>query len=90
MTTTALLRGRDMKHTYSVRTWDTDEQRYTPATWIISEWEGLTIWQLKSAICELRKAGYSAHRIRDADGTHDDNDWELLVERDDKQTDGIR
>lgn len=79
-----------MSHTYSCRTWDADEQRYTPQAGLSFPAEGLTLWRLRGALKELRAMGYSAHRFRDADGTHDDNDWAVLVERDDEQTDGRR
>lgn len=75
-------------HTYSVRTWDTDEQAYTPQVGMSLPWQGLTLWQLKVALRELRDMGYSCHRTRDPDGGHDDNDWCVLVERDDEMTDG--
>jgi hypothetical protein len=34
---------------------------------------------------ELRGTGYSVHRRRDSDGSYDDNDWKVLIER----TDGM-
>lgn len=77
-------------HTYSVRTWDTDEQAYTPQEGLSLPWHGLTLWQLKAALRELRRMGYSCHRLRDTDGGHDSNDWCVLVERDDEMTDGKR
>ena len=77
-------------HTYSVRTWDGDEQAYTPQAGLSLPWCGLTLWQLKAALRELRDMGYSCHRTRDHDGGHDDNDWCVLVERDDEMTDGGR
>lgn len=69
---------------YSVGIWDTDVQAYVPF-WVR---EGLAsfnlnIQQLREALHLLRSMGYSAHRVRDADGTHDDNDWSVLVERTD-------
>lgn len=79
-----------MNHTYTVRTWDGDEQRYTPQDGLSLPWSGLTLWQLKAALKELRGMGYSCHRRRDSDGGHDDNDWCVLVERDDELTDGTR
>jgi hypothetical protein len=66
---------------YSIGTWDTDAQAYTPQ-------EGLTVhcvnvpWRtLLQVMRELRLLGYSAHRTRDSDGEHGDNDWSVLVER---------
>ena len=80
----------ESQHTYSVRTWDTDAQAFTPQDGLSLPWEGLTLWQLKQALRELRGMGYTAHRYRDDDGGHYDNDTCVLVERDDKQTDGTR
>ncbi len=70
---------------YSVGTWDTDTQAYTPQA-------GLTVpsvnvpWRtLLQVMRQLRGMGYSAHRRRDAAGEHEDNDWCVLVERTDGQ-----
>jgi hypothetical protein len=83
-------KGEAMSHTYSVRTWDTDEQAYTPQAGLSLPWRGLTLWQLKVALKELREFGYSAHRYRCENGGHEDNDPMVLVERDDEETDGTR
>lgn len=77
-------------HTYTVRTWDTDAQAYTPQAGLSLPWHGLSLWQLRVALWELRRMGYATHRYRDADGSHDDNDWCVLIERDDEVTDGRR
>jgi hypothetical protein len=77
-------------HTYSVRTWDTDEQRYTPQDGLSLPWRGLTLWQLRQALRELQGMGYTCHRYRDSNGDHADNDYYVLVERDDEETDGVR
>ena len=77
-------------HTYSVRTWDTDEQAYTPQAGLSLPWRGLTLWQLRAALKELKGMGYSCHRFRDEDGDHSANDYAVLVERDDEETDGTR
>lgn len=77
-------------HTYSVRTWDTDMDAYTPQAGMSLPWEGLSLWQLRDALRELRSMGYPCHRFRDADGNHCDNDTFVLVERSDFATDGIR
>ncbi len=76
--------------TYSVRTWDSDKQAYTPQVGLSLPWRGLSLWRLRQALCELRGMGYSAHRFRDNDGDHCDNDYAVLVERDDQITDGTR
>lgn len=66
---------------YSVRTWDTEADAYTPQEGMSVPSINLTsLWQLKRALQELRRGGYSCHRFRDADGGHDDNDWAVLVE----------
>lgn len=76
--------------TYTIRTWDMNEQAYTPQAGLSLPWQGLTLWQLRRALQELRGMGYRAQRFRDGDGSHDDNDWCVLVEREDEMTDGRR
>ncbi len=70
---------------YSVGTWDSDLQAYTP-----QEGAGPSVnvpWtRLLSVMRQLRGMGYSAHRRRDPNGEHDDNDWSVLVERTDGMT----
>lgn len=68
---------------YSVGTWDTDKQAYTPQPGLTVPSFNITLGQLRQALKQLRRLGYSAHRRRDADGSHDDNDWAVLVERTD-------
>lgn len=68
---------------YSVGTWDTDAQAYTPQVGVPAF--NLTLGELLGSLRMLRKCGYTAHRLRDEDGGHDDNDWSVLVER----TDGM-
>jgi hypothetical protein len=77
-------------HTYSLRTWDGDLQQYTPQAGLPFPWEGITLWQLKVALQHLRTMGYRCHRFRDPDGDHSNNDYAVLVERDDEMTDGTR
>lgn len=69
---------------YSVGTWSTWRQAYTPQVGcsIYPQWN-ITHRQLRTVVRELRKMGYSAHRRRDSDGYHDDNDWSVLIERTD-------
>lgn len=74
-----------MAAAYSIGTWDADAQAYTPQI-------GLTVpcvnvpWRtLLEVLRQLRRMGYAAHRRRDGDGEHSDNDWAVLVER----TDGL-
>jgi hypothetical protein len=45
---------RKRNHTYSVRTWDVDLQEYTPQAGLSLPWDGLSLWQLKQALRELR------------------------------------
>lgn len=68
---------------YSVGTWDTDKQAYTPQRGLTVPAFNITRSQLRLAIRELRKRGYSAHRFRDDDGSHEDNDSFVLIERTD-------
>ena len=70
---------------YSVGTWDTDMQAYTPQFGLTVPSINVPWWGLIQILRELRAMGYSAHRFRDQDGSHDDNDWTVLVER----TDGM-
>lgn len=58
-----------MSRLYSVTTWDTDLQKFTPQ---IGLPEGpFTIWQVREALRQLKDMGYQADR---------DDDW-VLVER---------
>lgn len=65
---------------YSVGTWDTEVQAYTPQT---DPAFNLTASQLRQALKELRRLGYTCHRVRSKGGGHDNNDWAVLVERTD-------
>ena len=74
------------KPLYSIGTWDTDLQAYTPQA-------GLTVpclnvpWRiLLEVLRQLRRMGYSCHRRRHwfcGEWSYDDNDWSVLVERTD-------
>lgn len=68
---------------YSIGTWDTKKQAYTPQRGLSVPSFNITRGQLRQAMKELRELGYSVHRYRAADGTHDDNDWCVLIERTD-------
>jgi hypothetical protein len=59
------------RHTYSVRTWDSDLQAYTPQAGLSLPWDGLTKWELKQALYLLRAMGFDTYSI--------------LVERDDAE-----
>lgn len=67
--------------TYSVRTWDPELETYTPQVGLSVPSNGLTLHQLRRALKELRGLGYTAHRRRQTNGEHDDNDFCVLVER---------
>lgn len=67
---------------YSVATWDTDAQAYTPQEGVPAF--NLTLPELRQAVRVLRReCGYQCHRLRDPDGSHDCNDWSVLIERTD-------
>jgi hypothetical protein len=69
---------------YSVGTWDTDRQAFTPQRGLSVPSFNITRRQLLVALRELRrKFGYSAHRVRDSDGSYENNDPWVLVERTD-------
>lgn len=70
---------------YSVGTWDTFRQAYTPQSGLSVPSFNMTGRQLLQAVRELRRIGYSLHRRRDADGDYEDNDPMVLIER----TDGL-
>jgi len=65
---------------YSVGTWDTDKQAYTPQVGVEKSFN-LTLRELRHAIGRLRKLGYSAHRRGNIKDGHDDNDFYVLIER---------
>lgn len=68
---------------YSVGTWDTDKQAYTPQRGLSVPSFNINREQLRIAMKELRAMQYSCHRYRAEDGTYDDNDWCVLIERTD-------
>lgn len=67
---------------FSVGTWDSELQAYTPQNGVELSFN-ITATELRRALKRLRELGYSAHRIRDSTGEHEDNDWSVLVERTD-------
>ena len=72
------------KPLYSIGTWDTDAQAYTPQPETKTPCINVDIQGLRRHLRELRdEHGYTAHRFRDDDGGHSDNDWSVLVERTD-------
>ncbi len=64
---------------YSVGTWDMDAEGFTPQVGVPAS--NLTIHELRRSLKALRECGYTVHRLRAADGSHDDNDAMVLVER---------
>lgn len=71
------------KRLYSIGTWDSESQSYTPHDGLPAF--NLTIWQLRRVMRALRSIGYPCDRKRDSDGGHDSNDPNVLIER----TDGM-
>ena len=59
---------------YSIRTWDTESQSFTPQEGVPSR--HLTLFQLRQAMRELRKIGYPCDRNKDGS-----SDPSVLVER---------
>lgn len=74
----------DLVPLYSVGTWDTYAQAYTPQIGLSKSFN-LTRAELKTAIRELRAGGYSVHRYGNTEAGHDNNDTAVLIER----TDGV-
>lgn len=70
---------------YSVGTWDMNKQAYTPQRGLSVPSFNITWTQLIIAVRELKELGYSCHRYRDSEGSYEDNDWCVLIER----TDGM-
>ena len=79
---------------YSIGTWDTDLQAYTPQIGVTVPCLNVPLATMREVLRQLRRMGYSCHRRRTSAGgewSHDDNDWSVLVERTDgKPFDGSR
>lgn len=70
--------------TYSVLTWDPAAECYTPQEGMSVPCVDVPLHGMRRALKELRELhGYSCHRRRAANGSHDDNDFSVLVERTD-------
>ncbi len=65
---------------YTVRTWDMDEQAYTPQVGLSVPSENVPWRTLVTIYRELRSMGYSCYR---EPTDHDANDWCVLIERTD-------
>ncbi len=68
---------------YSVGTWDTEAQAFTPQIGLSVPSFNMTIHQLRTALKELRRMGYAAKRWRLTDGSHISGDDFTIVERTD-------
>jgi hypothetical protein len=72
---------------YSIGTWDTEAQAYTPQEGLSVPCINVPLATMRQVVRELRrKHGYSTHRYRDADGGHECNDWCVMIERTDGMT----
>lgn len=67
---------------YSIGTWDMDLQAYSPQAGL-ANCINIPRDVLRTRMRALRCMGYTVHRRRDPDGTHDDNDFYVLIERTD-------
>lgn len=67
---------------YSIGTWDTDAQAYTPQEGLTVPCINVPLPVMRQVVRELRKMGYACHRYR-IDGEYDCNDWSVLIERTD-------
>ena len=75
-----------MSAQYSIGTWCGDRQAYSPQKGLGGPSINITLAQLRDRVRELRRNGYSCHRVRDAEGNYDNNDWTVLIERTDGMT----
>jgi hypothetical protein len=67
---------------YSVGTWCTRRQAYSPQKGVPSI--NLTLAELRHSLRKLKRLGYGCYYVRDANGSHEDcNDPMVLVERTD-------
>ena len=76
---------------YSIGTWDTDTQSFTPQAGLTVPSQNVSWTTLLEVLRQLRRIGYTCHRFRDPSGSHTDNDSSVFVERTDgKELDGKR
>jgi hypothetical protein len=66
---------------YTITTWDDERQAFTPQQGLSVPATNVSWRGLLAAVRELKAMGYSCHRVRAADGTHDDNDCAVMIER---------
>lgn len=74
---------RHAKPLYSVGTWDTNKQAYTPQRG--GRCINISLRQLRAVLKRLRAIGYTAHRFgpKDDMGYREHNDSEVIIERTD-------
>lgn len=65
---------------YDVTTWDMELKQFTPQEGMVAPTQGITKWQIRTALRELKKGGYDCHRVRFSDGSYS-SDFSVLVER---------
>jgi len=83
--------GNRIEPLYSIGTWDMDLQAYTPQKGLTVPCINVPLPTMRQVVRELRQMGYSCHRIRSSDGSHEMNDWSVLIERTDgREFDGQR
>ena len=75
----------DQQPLYSIGTWDAFKEDYTPQRGLSVPSFNCTRKKLRVALKELKAMGYSCHRRRADDGSYEDNDTSVLIER----TDGM-
>jgi hypothetical protein len=73
---------------YSIGTWDTDLQAYTPQAGM-ENCINIPRDVLRTRIRALRCMGYTAHRIGNSRDGHDDNDTFVLIERTDGKPEAV-
>lgn len=66
---------------YSVKTWDTEAQAFTPQDGMSAPSINVSLWGLRRALQELRRDwGYDCYYVRASNGEHC-NDPSVLVEK---------
>jgi hypothetical protein len=66
---------------YTITTWDDERQTYTPQQGLSAPATNVSWRGLLAVVRELKAMGYSCHRVRAADGTHEENDHAVMIER---------
>ena len=68
---------------YSVGTWGTDAQAFTPQAKLGLPWLNIPLWTLKRVLQRLKTMGYGCYRFGGPEFRDDDNDPFVMVERTD-------